>query len=119
MTRTIWIVAALLATVGSAAEAQVPRVVRILEQSYELDLADVSFPVQAPGPISLSPCATCTRASHATTDTTVYLFNSKALPYKDFLKAVDARRRTGTPTFVGVYYDIETKRVTRVLMKGR
>jgi hypothetical protein len=118
MTRTIWIVAALLATFGSA-EAQVPRVVRILEQSYELDLSDVSFPVQAPGPISVSPCATCVRESHSTTETTIYLFNSKPLPYPEFLKAVDARRKTSKPTFVGVYYDVESKRVTRVLMKGR
>jgi hypothetical protein len=118
MTRRIWIVAALLALLGTA-EAQVPRVVRILEQSYELDLADVSFPPQAPGPISLRACDTCARESRGTTDTTVYLFNNKPLPYVEFLKAVDARRKTSKSTFVGVYYDIDSKRVTRVLMKGR
>jgi hypothetical protein len=96
------IAAALLACVGSAG-AQVPRTIKPIEKSYELDLSDVSFPGGALGSITVTPCDTCPRTAH----------------YEDFLKTVEARRKTSAPTFVGVYYDIESQRVNRVSLKSR
>jgi hypothetical protein len=118
MTRTIWIIAALLVCFGSA-EAQVPRVVKILEKSYELELRDVSFPSDALGSITVRPCDTCSYTAHTTTASTIFLVNDKPVVYDDFVKTVDERRKTSRPTFVGVYYDIESKHVTRVSLKAR
>jgi len=119
MTRTTWMIAAaLLACVGSAG-AQVPRTIKPIEKSYELDLSDVSFPGSALGSITVTPCDTCPRTAHATTPTTVFLVNNQPVAYEDFLKTVESRRKTSAPTFVGVYYDIESQRVNRVSLKSR
>jgi hypothetical protein len=116
MTRTPFLLAVLLAFAGSAS-AQAPRVVKILEQSYELDLADVALPPDGIGTITVAPCASCTRVAHPATSSTAYLLNATPVPFADFIKAAHDRRRMARSTFVGVYYDIESKRVNRVLMK--
>ena len=119
MIRTIWIIAAALLACAGSADAQVPRTIKPIEKSYELDLSDVSFPGNALGSITVTPCETCPRTAHATTPTTVFLVNDHPVVYDDFLKTVEARRKTSAPTFVGVYYDIESQRVNRVSLKSR
>jgi len=116
MTRTMLTLAALLAF-STSAGAQVPRVVRVIESSYELDLTDVIFPTGQLGAVNVRTCATCARALHEVTTSTAYIVNAKQVPFADFLKVVDDRRKTSRPTFVGVYYDRQTKKVNRILLK--
>ena len=116
MIRTIWTVAALLACFGSA-HAQ-PRTIEPLEEGYELDVKSVSFPGQLGGPVSLTPCDTCKRVSHQTTQQTAVLVNGKPALYEDFLKVVDQRRGAQGLTYVGVSYNIETKLVTRIEIRA-
>jgi hypothetical protein len=117
MSRTIWIVAALLACIGSA-HAQLPRTIEPLEEGYEIDVKSVSFPGQLGGAISLTPCDTCKRVSHQTTEQTAVVVNGKPALYEDFLKVVDERRGAQKLTYVGVNYNIETKLVTRIEIRA-
>jgi hypothetical protein len=113
MTRTIWIVAALLACFGTAT-AQ--RTLEPLEETYELDVSQISF---NGGSVTVTPCQTCKRVSHKTTEQTVFNVNGKATPYEDFLKVVEQRRSSKGLTYVGVHYLIDTKVVTRIDVKAR
>jgi hypothetical protein len=116
MTRRIWIVAALLTCFGTA-NAQ--RTIELVEESYELDVAQISFPGAPGGSVTVTPCDTCKRVSHKTTEQTVFKVDGKPTPYEDFLKVVEQRRNSRGLTYVGVHYLIETKVVTRIELKVR
>jgi hypothetical protein len=113
MTRTMLILAAALAFSASAG-AQAPRVIRSLEKSYELYFRDVVFPTTAVGSVNIEPCDNCPRVVHSVTPTTVYLHNEMQLSFDQFQELLDARRATSRPTYVGVYYSVDTNLVTRI-----
>jgi hypothetical protein len=116
MSLRIWMFAALLACVGSA-HAQ--RTLEPLEETYELDVKEISFPGALGGSVTLTPCESCKRVSHPTNGQTVVLVNGKATAYDDFLKVVEQRRSSKALTYVGVDYLIETKLVTRITLIAR
>jgi hypothetical protein len=108
--------AALLACVGSA-NAQ--RTIELVEESYELDVSQISFPGAPGGHVTVTPCDTCKRVSHQTTEQTVFKVNGKPTLYEDFLKVVEQRRSSRGLTYVGVHYLIDTKVVTRIELKAK
>jgi hypothetical protein len=109
------LVAALAFT--ASASAQVPRVIRSLEKSYELAFGDVVFPTTAVGSVNIEPCENCPRVLHSVTPTTVYLHNDIQLSFDEFQKLLADRRSTSRPTYVGVYYSVDTNLVTRIRVK--
>lgn len=108
---------ALLLVLGTAS-AQGPRPIQIIERSYELDLSRVVFPLGPAGSVIVKPCAECTNVIHQVDASTSYLLNAAPVSYEDFMLMVDERRRIdgGRMTSVGVYYDVETKKVKRILL---
>lgn len=115
MLRTVLTTLLLVAAIGSA-QGQT-RVIRLLETSYELALGDIIFPSGATGSVIVKPCIDCQSATHRLRPTTIYLLNSTPVPFNEFLLAVEDRRRAaGNPTSVGVYLDIESKEVNRILL---
>jgi hypothetical protein len=116
MSRTMLVFAALCA-VTFGAEAQVPRVVRVLEKSYELDFKDVSFPTGAAGNVTVKPCATCEYHTHSLGQNAVFMHNKQQLSFDDFQKLLDDRRVTSRPTYAVVHYSIDTNLVTRITIR--
>jgi len=114
MTRTALTLVLLAAALGTAA-AQRP--IEIIERSYELEIGDVVFPVTQTGTVTVKPCPDCSSVVHAVDASTTYLLNRMPVPYEEFMQAVGQRRLVSSePTSVGVYYDVETKRVKRILL---
>ena len=115
MFRTALTVGLLFAALGTA-EAQRP--IKILERSYELDLKSITFPTGPAASVIVKPCAECQNVIHRVDTATTYLLNRTPVPFEDFMLMVDERRRTdgGNMTSVGVYYDVETETVTRILL---
>ena len=116
MARTMLVLAALLA-VAAGAEAQVPRVVRTLEKSYELEFKDVAFPNSAVGTVNVKPCATCAYEAHNVTPTTVYMHNLEQLSFDEFQKLLEDRHATSRPTYAVVHYSVDSNLVTRITIK--
>jgi hypothetical protein len=116
MNRTTIVFAALLA-LGTSATAQVPRVVKPLESSYELDVSAVAFPETVDGAVKVTPCAGCARVSHRLTPTTAFFNDDQRISFEDFRALLDARRPTSRRTYVGVHYGIATSLVTRIRLK--
>jgi hypothetical protein len=119
MTRALLSLAALLACAGVGGGAQAAHVVKILERSYELGLSEIALPTGGVGTITVMPCATCKRVAHTATGATVYFLGPTRVPFAEFAKAVDAGRAAARGTFVGVYYDVESKHVNRVVLSVR
>jgi len=115
MTRTTLTLAAVLAFSASAG-VEAPRI-RSLEKSYELHFRDVAFPTTAVGSVNVAPCGDCARVVHSVTPTTVYLHNDLQLSFAEFQMLLEARRATRRPTYVGVYYGVDTNLVTRIRVK--
>ena len=111
------LIAALAA--GIAGEAAAARTMEYLEGAYELVLRDVELPATAVGSLTLKPCAECDPITLRAAPATEYSFiGGAALPLRDFLAQVAHLRETGRDgsTGVGVFYDLASKRLTRVVV---
>ncbi len=109
-------VAAGALAVADAASAT--RVIELIEGAYEALLADVVLPASTAGFVTLPPCSTCPPTSLGVDSNTVYLVENAALPFADFLAAAGALIGSGRGRDAAVYvfYDLETKRVTRIAL---
>ena len=116
MNRSIVAVAALL--IGALApSAQAFRVIEEVENSVELALADVTLPTDANGTLSYRACATCTTQTHSVNGETVYRLNNRTLPFEEFAAAIDELPAMAEArALAGVFYDLNTKRITRVVV---
>jgi len=110
------IVAAISLVAASAASAT--RVLELVEGAYESLLADVVLPATAAGFVTLPPCSTCPPTSLGVGAETVYLIENAAVPFADFVDAAAAVTASGRARRAAVYvfYDLETKRVTRLVL---
>ena len=82
-------------------------------------LRDVELPATAVGSLTLKPCAECDPITLRAAPATEYSFiGGAALPLRDFLAQVAHLRETGRDgsTGVGVFYDLASKRLTRVVV---
>lgn len=105
----------LTVTIGSAHAA---RTMEYVEGAYELMLADVQLPASTNGALTFKACALCSSVSLTANSVTEYRLGSQPLPLSE-LNATVATLRAGAgkdSTAVAVYYDLASKRVTRVVV---
>ena len=117
MFRRLLLIAAagmLIATAGA-------RTLEVLEGAYEAVLDDVRFPTGAAGTLTVRMCPTCeARVLQTDATTTYFAVNGGQLPLAEFLAAVERIRAAGDERSspVGIFYSLETGRVTRVILHG-
>ena len=95
------------------------RVLEQSEQSYELSLSGVRMPQSPTGTVSFTACDTCRSEFRSVDTSTRYFVNGRELAFKDFSPAVARIRTTsnGSSSVVGVFVDLQSKRVTRILVQ--
>ena len=98
--------------------AQATRVLKLIEGAYEALLADVVLPANAAGFVTLPPCSTCPPTSLGVDGQTTYLVENVPLTFAEFIEAAGSLIASGRgrDAAVYVYYDLETKRVTRLAL---
>jgi len=117
MSRMNLLLAALTLIVAGTASAT--RTIEQPEGAYESSLRDVIMPGGSAGYVIFKPCSACDSISLNVTADTAYFVRSTALPLPDFLQAAESFRdqgETGVGTAVYVFYDVETKRVNRLVL---
>ena len=113
MTRPILtILLALTIAAGAAA-----RTLEVKEGAYELALSDIILPRSETGTTFIKMCLTCRTIGLRVDDQTRYSVNRRRLSLREFREAVDdIRGRDGGngSTYVGVFYDLQTTRVSKI-----
>lgn len=115
MARTLIACALLLLTNVAAAG----RTVDLIENGIEASLADVTMPSGAAGTVIVDlGCEGCAPLALRASAETRYVVGNATLPHADFMLEVerirDADVAADAATAVGVYYDRESNRVTRI-----
>jgi hypothetical protein len=116
MARTFSILVWTLSLSGLAAQANA---LEMIEGAYELSLREVSLPRSAVDAASFRPCEGCSTVSLSVDSATRYSIDGRELVLADFLQAIERIRQGpdgNAKTFVGLFYDLKTDRVTRVLV---
>ena len=119
MARTFVIVALLFGLLGPV---HALRVIEDVENSVELALGDLTLPADSGGMVTFRACATCPLSMHRVTGETKYILNRRELPLLEFLAAIEDIRSTASidrRALAGVFFDINTERVTRVIVVAR
>jgi hypothetical protein len=115
-----YFVAAIATLIGALANpAHAFRVIEDVENSVELALNDLALPSNTNDTVVYRACATCPLVTQVVTPETEYILNDNPLPLAEFLTAVDEVRDTpsvATRTLAGVFFDVNTERVTRVII---
>jgi hypothetical protein len=90
----------------------------LLEGAYELSLTNVILPNSQGGVVVFKTCRDCESTGRAVDSRTRYLLGDRELPLPDFLAAVEEIRASpgAQSTFVGVYYDLKTNAITRIMV---
>jgi hypothetical protein len=117
MLRVTLIIALLAGAAGLASAA--PRVLGQVEGAYELKFASVQMPLNATGSVTLRTCDTCQSLSHRVDADTTYALGSSQMPLPDFLALTQTFRASANASeqvLVMVFYDLETTRVTRIVL---
>ena len=116
MMRALIILAALLSPLEGAWAF---RVLKEVENSVELSLAELDLPTSVTGSVTFRTCNTCRATSLRVSTATKYLIDDSELPLEEFMRIAeeildsDAAERT----FTGVYYDLASAQVTRVIVR--
>ena len=119
MVRTIVVIALLF---GLFAPAQALRVLEDVENSVELALRDLRLPADSDGTVTFRTCAACPVSTHRVTDETKYILNGRTLPLLEFVAGIaDIRaiESVDRRALAGVFFDINTERVTRIIVIAR
>ena len=89
----------------------------LVDGAYEAVLADVTFPSSTAGNLVVKMCATCDGQVLPVDSGTAFVGTTGPMPLQDFLEQVAELRQTSNgnySTAVGVFYNLETNRITRV-----
>jgi hypothetical protein len=108
---------ATLALLGLMSSANAFRTIGQPERPYEAPLSQVTLPSNAGGNVIVRACATCRVNTHRLADGARFIVDGRALPFAEFLKAVNELRGNTTAsarTVVGVFVDVAGERVNRV-----
>ena len=116
MMRLVLAVVLTLATVG---EAGAVRTIESVEGAYEFSLADLVLSTAPSGALRVRACSTCTQITLQVNGSTKYSFGGdKPMSFSEFQAAVtQLRQQPGAHATGVVFYDLATKRVTRVKLK--
>ena len=115
MNRAMFATLALL--LGSIGQAGAARILEQNEGAYELLLGEVRLPRGETSSVLFKPCEACAVTLLRGNTATTYVVNGEPLEFSDFLDAVQAIRRLRSGdqnTAVGLFFDIESRRVTRL-----
>ena len=118
MSRIYLLLVAVL-TLSVAGTASATRVIEQPEGAYEVLLRDVIMPGGSAGYVIFKPCESCDNISLNVAADTAYFVSKTALALADFLQAAESFRNqdsSGTSTAVYVFYDVESKRVNRLVL---
>jgi hypothetical protein len=113
---------ATLALLCMSSTAAATRVLEQPERAYELSLEHVTLPTGASGGVSFRTCDSCSFTTHVLTAATEYRVNGNVTTFEDFsriAKELKSSSRTAETTFLGLFVDIATLRVTRVSIVHR
>jgi hypothetical protein len=114
MYRKLLLMAATVLLAGAAPA----KTLELVEGGYEAVLGDVSFPGSSAGLVVFKMCPTCESRALPADARTVYVgADGRQKPLAEFLDEVAALRATAggdRTTAVGIFYDLEARRVTRV-----
>lgn len=115
MTRLILALVLALAAVGDAGAA---RTIEYVEGAYEVTLATLVLPASESSRLSVRTCTACAQISLPVNGNTAYSFGAgKPMPLADFRVAVARlRQKPGAGASGVVFYNLATKRVTRVIL---
>jgi len=120
MSRPI-VTAVALVIAALASSAQAVRVIEQVERPVELALGELALPTDATGQVTYRACPTCALESHSLTQDTLYNLNGQAMSFEDFLAGIDEIRAMPSVearAFAGVFFDVNTERVTRVIVRA-
>ncbi|HEX5045534.1 MAG TPA: hypothetical protein VFX89_00305 [Gammaproteobacteria bacterium] len=100
------------------ADARAARTIEYVEGAYEITLRNLILPAGTSGNLSLRTCATCERINLRVNTSTKYSFRSgDPMSLVDFQLAVATlRQQPGVGANGVVFYNLATKRVTRVVL---
>lgn len=103
---------------AAAAPAGAARTIESVEGAREVALANLVLPASATGRLSFRPCPTCTQINFQVNGNTTYSFGGgKPMSLFDFRVAVTQLRQRSSARVNGVvFYNLATKRVTRVVL---
>ena len=106
----------LVTLLGLASLANAQSSFQLVEGGFELTLADVTLPNSTAGTMIVQECASCDRQSLLVNASTVYRLPTGDVSLADFRAAVNELMLTvdGRETYVSVFYNLQTRRVTRV-----
>jgi hypothetical protein len=113
MIRGLLIIALSLAAAGAQAQGHT---LKPLERSYELELADIVLPGSIAGSVIVTPCEECDAATHRVSAATIYVLNGQPVTFEEFIDTAQSRRNVREITSAGVYIDLESERVNRILL---
>lgn len=118
MKTKILLAAALLLGVG---HANAFRVFNSLETAVELSLSALTLPTSSSGSVSFRACEDCPIATHRLIGQTSYVLNGKPVAFVDLLAFDEAMRNNRTAreaTLATVFLDVNSQRVTRIVIRG-
>jgi hypothetical protein len=114
MYRRLLLMAVTATLIGTAAA----KTLELVEGAYEAELGNVSFPGSSGGLVIFRMCPTCESSALPVDSRTLYVgADGRQKPLADFLDEV-ARLRAAAgaerSSAVGIFYDLGTRRVTRI-----
>lgn len=119
MFRTI---VAIFLILSSATTAWALKVVSQPERGIELSLATLVLPSAVNGQIRYRTCEDCQVQQNRITGQTKYLIDRNEVPFADFVATADGIRQQGETaqnTYVGVFIDIASQNVNRIVLSRR
>ena len=118
MTR-VTIFTILFLALSSMANAAAFRVIEQPEDAYELKLGEVSLPGASSGSVIFKACSDCRTTALRVTQATVYEVDGQPVDLTAFNKAAKAfrgRRGGALDTAVYVFFNVDSRRVTRLAL---
>jgi hypothetical protein len=106
-----------IAIASVSLNAGAAQTLQLVEGAYELLLADVSFPSSIAGNVTFKTCSSCDTQVRPVDSGTEFVGPAGPVSLDEFRAAVAELRSApngNQTTAVGVFYNLETNRVTRV-----
>src|SRR5262245_32213916 len=112
------LVFAVVLALAAASPAGAVRTIENIEDAHEVALANLVLPTSGVGRLTLRACPKCEQQSFQVNGNTTYRLGAgKPMSLSDFRVAVgQLRQRSGDRVRGVVFYDVSTKRVTRVVV---
>ena len=104
-------------TLASATNVWAYRIIKQLEDAYELALDEIRLPQSETGSVSILACEECDTTFLSVTTTTKYQRDGVEMKLNEFIEAVKESRSLDSGArraLIYVFFDIESMRVKRI-----